>query len=144
MIFLCFSERCHGNMCNLNVIVVLDYISRDLYLLFAILFSSKFQNSVFYQHMRPKSGLKSPRPFIIFTFLLLPYVYKAKHITFNYTLLNYRYSAIIEPNFILQRCLIIPTYPLSNNFNLIFLQNSNLFSSQSVVRCDIVSPGNST
>ena len=49
-------------MCNLNVIVVLEYISRDLYLLFAIRFSSKFQNSVFYQHMRPKSGLKSPRP----------------------------------------------------------------------------------
>ena len=48
--------------CNLNVIVVLDFISRNLYLLFAIRFSSKFQNSVFYQHMRPKSGLKSPRP----------------------------------------------------------------------------------
>ena len=43
MIFLCFSERCHGNMCNLNVIVVLEFISRDLYLLFAILFSSKSQ-----------------------------------------------------------------------------------------------------
>ena len=59
------SERCHGNMCNhkLNVIVVLEYISRDLFLLFAIRFSSKFQNSVFYQHMRPKSGLKFPRPF---------------------------------------------------------------------------------
>ena len=51
-------------MCNLNVIVVLEFISRDLYLLFAIRFSSKFQNSVFYQHMRPKSGLKFPRPFI--------------------------------------------------------------------------------
>ena len=49
--------------CNMNVIVVLDFISRDLYLLFAICFSSKFQNSVFYQHMRPKSGLKFPRPF---------------------------------------------------------------------------------
>ena len=49
-------------MCNLNVIVVLEYISRDLYLLFAIRFSSKFQNSVFYQHVRPKSGLKFPRP----------------------------------------------------------------------------------
>ena len=47
VIFLCFSERCHGNMCNLNVIVVLEYISRDLYLLFAIRFSSKLQNSVF-------------------------------------------------------------------------------------------------
>ena len=33
-------------MCNLNVIVVLELISRDLYLLFAIRFSSKFQNSV--------------------------------------------------------------------------------------------------
>ena len=49
-------------MCNLNVIVVLELISRDLYLLFAIGFSSKFQNSVFYQYMRPKSGLKFPRP----------------------------------------------------------------------------------
>ena len=49
-------------MRNLNVIVVLKFISRDLYLLFAIRFSSKFQNSVFYQHMRPKSGLKFPRP----------------------------------------------------------------------------------
>ena len=49
-------------MCNLNVIVVLEFISRDQYLLFAIRFSSKFQNSVFYQHMRPKSGLKFPRP----------------------------------------------------------------------------------
>ena len=34
--------RCHGNMCTLNVIVVLEFISRDVYLLFAILFSSKF------------------------------------------------------------------------------------------------------
>ena len=50
-------------MCNLNVIAVLEFISRDLYLLFAICFSSKFQNSTFYQHMRPNSGLKSPRPF---------------------------------------------------------------------------------
>ena len=49
-------------MCNLNVIVVLEFISRDLYLLFVIRFSSKFQNSVFNQHMRPKSGLKFPRP----------------------------------------------------------------------------------
>ena len=49
-------------MCNLNVIVVLEFISRDLYLLFVILLSSKFQNSIFYQHMRPKSGLKFPRP----------------------------------------------------------------------------------
>ena len=29
-------------------------------------------------------------------FLLLPYVYKAKHITFNYTPLNYSYSARVE------------------------------------------------
>ena len=49
-------------MCNLNVIFVLELISRDLYLLFAILLYSKFQNSIFYQHMRPKSGLKFPRP----------------------------------------------------------------------------------
>ena len=34
---LCLSERCHGNMCNLNVIVVLEFIARDLNLLFAIL-----------------------------------------------------------------------------------------------------------
>ena len=57
-----FSERCHGNTCNLDEIVVLEFISRGLYLLFAILLSSKFQNSIFYQHMRPKSGLKFPRP----------------------------------------------------------------------------------
>ena len=62
VVFLCFSERCHGNMCNLNVIVVLEFISGDLFMLFAILLSSKFQNSIFYQHMRPKSGLKFPRP----------------------------------------------------------------------------------
>ena len=49
-------------MCNLNVIVVLEFISRDLYLLFAILHSSSFRNSIFYQHMRPKLGLKFPRP----------------------------------------------------------------------------------
>ena len=51
-------------MCNLNVIVVLEFISRDLYLLhvFAILLSSNFQNSIFYQHMRPKLGLKFSRP----------------------------------------------------------------------------------
>ena len=52
-------------MCNLNVIVVLGFISRGLYLLFALRFYSKFQNSVFYQNMRPKSGLKFPRPFIM-------------------------------------------------------------------------------
>ena len=51
--------------CNFNVIVVLDFISRGPYLLFVIRFCSKFQNSVFYQHMRPKSGLKFPRPFIL-------------------------------------------------------------------------------
>ena len=50
-------------MCNLNVVVVLEFVSRDLYLLFAIRLSSKFQNSIFYQYMRPKSGLKFPRPF---------------------------------------------------------------------------------
>ena len=66
VVFLCFSERCHGNMYNLNVIDVLEFISKDIYLLFAILFSSKFQNSFFYQHMRPKSDLKSPRPLEIF------------------------------------------------------------------------------
>ena len=64
VVFPCFSERCHGNMCNLNVIVVLEFISRDLYLLFVILLSSKFN---FYQHMRPKSGLKFPRPFELLT-----------------------------------------------------------------------------
>ena len=62
VVFLCFSVRCHGNMWNLNVIFVLEFIIRDLYLLFAILLSSKFQNSTFNQHMRPKSGLKFPRP----------------------------------------------------------------------------------
>ena len=61
-IFMLFGA-CHCNMCNLDVIVVLEFISRDLFLLFEILFSLKFQNSIFYQHMRPKSGLKSPRPF---------------------------------------------------------------------------------
>ena len=50
-------------MCNFNAIVVLEFISRGLFLLFAILLSSTFQNSIFYQHMRPKSGLKFPRPF---------------------------------------------------------------------------------
>ena len=67
VVFPCFSERCHGNMCNMNVIVVLEFISRDLYLLFVILLSSKFQNSIFYQHMRLKSGLKFPRPFLPLT-----------------------------------------------------------------------------
>ena len=62
VVFLCFSERCHGNICNLNVIVELEFISRGLYLRFAIPLSSKFQNSIFYQHLRPKSGLKFPRP----------------------------------------------------------------------------------
>ena len=61
-------------MCHLNVIVMLHFICRDLYLLFAIFFSSKYQNSIFYQHMRPKSGLKSPRPLTS-----LPYeLYKQK------------------------------------------------------------------
>ena len=49
-------------MCYLNVIVVLELINRDLYLLLAILLSSKFQNSTFYPYMRPKSDLKFPRP----------------------------------------------------------------------------------
>ena len=75
MVFLCFSERCHGSMCNLNVIVVLEFISRDLYLLFAILFSSKFQNSIFYQHMRPKSGLKFPRPLKLIALILLTFLF---------------------------------------------------------------------
>ena len=61
VVFLCFSEHCHGNMCNLNVIVVLEFISRDLYLLFAIHLSSKFQNSIF---ERPK-GLTFPRPLLV-------------------------------------------------------------------------------
>ena len=69
VVFECFSERCHGNMCNLNGIVVLEFISRDLYLLFAIFLSLKFQNSIFYQHMRPKSGLKFPRPFSNLNFI---------------------------------------------------------------------------
>ena len=59
--------------CNLNVIVVLELISRDLYLLIAIRFSSKFQNSVFYQHMRPESGLKFPRPLLLE--ILMKYIY---------------------------------------------------------------------
>ena len=29
--YICFSEHCHGNMCNLNVIVLLEFISKDLY-----------------------------------------------------------------------------------------------------------------
>ena len=65
VVFLCFSECCHGNMCNLNVIVVLEFISRSLYLLFAIPLRSKLQNSIFYRQMRPKSDLKFPRPFIL-------------------------------------------------------------------------------
>ena len=59
MVFLCFSESWHDNIFNLNV---LEFISRDPYLIFAILFSSKFQMPIFNQRMRPKSGLKSPRP----------------------------------------------------------------------------------
>ena len=47
MVFLCFSECCHGNTCNLNVIAVLEFLSWGLCLLFAILLSSKFQNSIF-------------------------------------------------------------------------------------------------
>ena len=75
-------------MCNLNVIVVLDFISRDLYLIFAIRFSSKFQNSVFYRHMRPKSGLKSPRP--LNCILVYLYVHKInwfdKWLTFKHSI----------------------------------------------------------
>ena len=41
VVFLCFSGRCNVNMCNLNVTVVTEFISRYLYQLFAaILFSS--------------------------------------------------------------------------------------------------------
>ena len=29
--YICFSEHCHGNMCNLNVTVLLEFISKDLY-----------------------------------------------------------------------------------------------------------------
>ena len=47
VVFLCFSGRCHGNMRDLNVMVNLEFISRDLFLLFAIFFSSKSQNSFF-------------------------------------------------------------------------------------------------
>ena len=78
MVFLCFSECCHGNICNLNVIVLLEFNSTDLYLLFAIFFSSKFQNSIFYQHMRPKSGLKSPRPYKSHSIFHEPYHEKTK------------------------------------------------------------------
>ena len=63
-------------MCNLNVIVVLEFISRDLYQLLAILLSSKFQNSIFYQHMRPKSGLKFPRPLFVIVSVELSYCAK--------------------------------------------------------------------
>ena len=45
VVFLCFLERCHGNMCNLNVIVVLEFISRDLYTCYLKYFS--LQNSKF-------------------------------------------------------------------------------------------------
>ena len=71
---LFFSERCYGNICNLNVIhvVVLDFICRSIHLLFAILFSSKFLKSIFYQYPRPKSGLKSPRPLFKFVSTMLP------------------------------------------------------------------------
>ena len=60
-------------MCNLNVIVVLEFKSRDLYLLFAIRFSSKFQNSVFYRHMRPESGLKFPRPLLLCALMIISF-----------------------------------------------------------------------
>ena len=78
VVFICFSERCHGNMCKLNVKVVLEFVSRDLYLLFAMFFGLKFQNSIFYQGMRPKSGRKSPRPLLKYTKLIvhLCHIYK--------------------------------------------------------------------
>ena len=49
MVFLCFFECCRGNVFNLNIIVILEFIIRDIYLLFEILFFSKFQNSFFLQ-----------------------------------------------------------------------------------------------
>ena len=58
-----FSGRCHGNVHYLNEMVVLDFKSREIHLLFAIVISSQFQNSIFYQNLRLKSGLKLPRPF---------------------------------------------------------------------------------
>ena len=48
VVCLCFSDRCHGNICNLNVIVTLEFINIYIDLLFSILFSSKFQNSFFF------------------------------------------------------------------------------------------------
>ena len=41
VVFRCFSERCHGNMCNLSVIVVLEFIS---YLQYFYLQNSKIQS----------------------------------------------------------------------------------------------------
>ena len=50
VIFLCFSERCHGNICILNlIIVVLEFKNRDICLLFAILFSPQISKIYFYQ-----------------------------------------------------------------------------------------------
>ena len=97
-------------MCNLNVIVVLEYISRDLYLLFAIGFSSKFQNSVFYQHVRPKSGLKSPRPFtpdniyyennhIVTNSLIKPYIIDSllsKALFFQAEMIMWKYTKFLS------------------------------------------------
>ena len=45
VVFLCFSERCHANMCNLQVVVVPEFISKDMYLLYAIFSTQNIQNS---------------------------------------------------------------------------------------------------
>ena len=47
VVFVCFSERCHANMCNLQVVVVPEFISKDIYLLFAIFFYSKISKFIF-------------------------------------------------------------------------------------------------
>ena len=58
-------------MCNLNVIDVLEFISRDL-IISAIcnIFLLKIPTFNFYQCMRPKSGLKSPKPLSLTSRLL--------------------------------------------------------------------------
>ena len=60
-----FSEHCHGNVYYLNEKHVLYFKSGDIEVLFAIHFSSQFQNSIFHQNPRPKSGLKLPRPLLV-------------------------------------------------------------------------------
>ena len=65
VVFLCFSERCHSNMCNLNVIGVQEFISRDIIPAIcntSLLKIPKFNFLPTVQHMRLKSGLKFPRP----------------------------------------------------------------------------------